>query len=266
MARTDPARELASTLEQLTNHPDPNALVDTALSGLARVDLWSTDFFLVLFELIKRCELVELEIQRLPLDDDVKTDAVRSIQRMRTYLNQRQIMTQKISQAKSLLGGQNITILKMLSSQVRENISYELLSSDQRDDLLDDVRKLIGWLEQQQDQETDFIRQALIEGLQSFEFRLDRLSWFGAGYVIDGLKDVLHAYLALQGAIPEVSNGDELLNAMLMKTKVFMGKAVKAFNFAKGTSEDAGWVLQVYGAASALNDGSQTISGFLGGS
>jgi hypothetical protein len=265
LARTDPARELASTLEQLTNHPDPNASVDTAIAGLARVDGWSSEFFLVLFELIRRCEIVEVEIRRLPLDEDVKTDSVRSIHRMKTYLNQKQIVNQKIAQAKSSLGGQNITILKMLSSQVRENISYEHLIPEQRDELLADVRALIGWLHQQQDQDTDFIRQALIEGLQSFEFRLDRLSWFGAGYVIDGLKDVLHAYLALQGAIPEVSNGDELITAMLMKTKAFMGKAVKAFNFAKGASEDTGWVLQAYGAASALHDGSETISGLLGG-
>ena len=265
MAKTDPARELASTLEQLTNHPNPNATLDTAIAGLARVEAWSSGFFLVLFELIRRCELVEQEIDRLPLDDDVKADAVRSIQKMQVYLNQKQIMNQSVAQSKSPLGGQNITILKMLSSQVRENLSYELLAEEQREELLEEVRQLISWLREQQDEETDFIRQALIDGLVSFEFRLDRLGWFGAGYVIDGLKEVLHAYLALQGAIPEVSNGDELIKAMLLKTRGFMAKAVETFNFAKGASENTGWALQVYGAASALHDGSQTISGLLGG-
>lgn len=64
--------------------------------------------------------------------------------------------------------------------------------------LADDLRT---WLHEHQLEEQDFIRACLIDGINRFMFRLEKLEWVGWGYTLEGLRDVIGTYLTLQGKI-----------------------------------------------------------------
>ncbi len=261
MALTDPARELAATLELLG--ADPNEGLDDRIAKAARVEHWSADFFRVVFELVARFALLEREINALALDDDIRADALRSLKIMEGAFTNKSFLNQNTGNVRPLIVGANPTILKMLSPQIRDRISYHLFTAEERSEILGEVRELIGWLENVQSEEKDFVREALIHGLKDFEFRLDRLEWFGTGYSIDSLRAVIHAYMALEGAGIQSENGQELMDAILAKTKAFMLKVLNTIDVAKDTTERADWALRAYGAISALSDGSSTVAGLL---
>jgi hypothetical protein len=261
MALTDPARELAATLELIGASPDEN--LDDRIAKSARVQAWSADFFRVIFEILARFSLLEREINQLPLDDDIRSDALQNLHAMAGFFSNKNILSLGSGQVRNHITGSNPTILKMLSPQIRERVSYHLFTAEERSGVLADVRDLIGWLEGLQSEEKDFVREALIAGLRDFEFRLDRLEWFGSGYSLKALRDVIHAYMALQGAGISSGDGKELMDAILLKTKTFVIKVLNIVDVAKDTTEKADWALRAYGAISALADGSAKIAGLL---
>lgn len=262
MALTDPARELATTLERLA--AEPNEAIDARLARELGHATWSPEVFKVLFEIDQRCAFVSDLISELPLDEDVAEEAQTSIAKMRGVIGSKSVLGTNTNGIRATLSGSNITILKMLSAQIREKVSYELLSNEEREEVIASVEEFIGWLEKLQTEEADFVRQALIEGLRNFVFRAKNLHWFGTGYTLASLKDVLAAYLALEGVICTQPDNQEVSKAVLMKAQACIKGVLEKFQIAKDVTDTADWALRAYGAVAAIADGSQKISGLIG--
>lgn len=261
MAFTDPAKELAETLAMLAS--DPDQAVSTKISGEARVESWTPAFFRILFEITNRIDLVSQKISELTMDEDLKDDALRSVGDIRRVFSDPNILSQRASQIRGRITGANATVLKMLSTMIRAKVSYPLLSEEDREEILAEVRTLRDWLSEVQSDEKDFVRQALIEGLDAFIFRLERLEWLGHGYVLDGLKRVIQAYLSVQGARYSDASGAELQDAILAKAQGSIVRVLKVFDLAKDNADRADWALRAYGAVAALADGSTTVTALL---
>lgn len=261
MPLTDPAKELAETLARLAR--DPNIRIVDRISQEARVPVWSPGFFRILFEIINRINLVESKIADLPLDDDIKQDAMDSISEIKSVFSSPDFMTMATGQVKPRLSGSNSTVLKMLSMMIREKVSYPLLSEEERTQIVEEVLQLRDWLVEIESEEKDFIRRSLIEGLESFLFRIERLNWLGHGYALDGLREVIKAYLSLQGAQFVDPSGAELQDAILARAKASILRVLGVFDLAKENLDRADWALKAYGAVSALADGSATVAGLL---
>lgn len=261
MAFTDPAKELAETLALIAS--DPNESVVSRITMRAGVSSWSPEFFRILFEIMNRLELVGRHVRELPLDEDVRWDALESVEAIKKVFSDPHILNQNCANIRPVITGANATVLKMLSAQIRERVSYPLLSEDDREEVLKEITELRGWLAELQSDHQDFIRQALIEGLDGLIFRMERLQWFGHGYALDGLKEVLQAYLSLQGAQLGTQDGDELQRAILAKARGTLIRVLSIFDLAKDHSDRADWALRAYGAVSAIADGSGTIAGLL---
>ena len=259
--QTDPAKELVDTLTELTDHGAQK------FSGIlvrdAEVEVWSKEFFLIIFEILNRIDFIISEVRLLPLDDDLKEDALESIDAIRAVFRGEHLLKYTSQDIANTVSGANLTVLKMLSPQIRQKISYKALNREEIKELVSDVRQLLNWLHEVQSEEYDFLRQAMIEGLEAFVFRLERLKWFGRGVTLESLKEVLLAYVALEGLITRDTNGDELQKAILAKCGATLQRTLKVFDIAKETTDKAGWALQAYGDVSAVLDGSSTIVGLL---
>ena len=261
MALTDPAKELAQTLALLA--AQPNQPVAAKIAAESNVEPWTPDFFRILFEITNRIDLVVQKISELPMDDDTRADALSSIRDIRAVFNDPSILGQQNAQIRGRITGSNATVLKMLSMMIREKVSYPLLTEEQRDEILRETNDLREWLSDIQSEEKDFVRQALIEGLDSFIFRLERLEWLGHGYILDGLKEVIHAYLSVQGARVSDEGGAELQDAILARSKGAITRVLQVFDLAKENVDRADWALRAYGAVSALADGSTTVTALI---
>lgn len=136
----------------------------------------------------------------------------------------------------------------MLSGQVRLLAPTPRLSDDQRNTVVADVEELLIWLNNLQLKDNDFIRQALIDGLMRFKFRLIRLKWVGLGYALHGLREIIGAYLALERGIPTDGSAPDA-QAVLKKVSTLIKDVVAKLRILKDAQEIADWALRAYGAA-----------------
>ena len=149
----------------------------------------------------------------------------------------------------------------MISPIIRSKVSYPKLDEDELNDVMDAVSEFLTWLTEHQLANQDFIRQAIIDGMRQFQFRVNKIKWTGWGYTIQSLKDVIAAYKMLEGAVPNPSTAPDA-EAVLKKGAKFFVRVFETIGVAKGTVEKADFLLRAYGAIGLIQHGT-TVAGLL---
>lgn len=258
---TDPARELAELCQKLHN-PGDATIGHTYLAAQFGVRGWSKDFYQIIFAILDRIELVKSIIIDLDLDTDVKSEALSHAEDLAGAFVSAPLQAYWNQGGSKNLAPVNVQPIKMLSSMVRQRMSYPKLSPEDVEELRVDVNTLLEWLREHQLSEQDFIRQALIEGLEQFMFRFDKLEWFGYGYAVASLRDIVSAYMALERSVTEPAAHPDAV-AMMQKTAAVVRKIYNKVNVAKGVFEAGDFVLKAYGAASLAMTTYPGIAGLL---
>jgi hypothetical protein len=244
---TDPAKDLVELCKKiaLSNHKAG----DAHLAGIFDVRAWSSDFYQIIFCIIERANFLNEIIQTLAMDDDLKKLATGHVNTIKNAFTRDSLMNSWNQQGLGCLGPEHIGPISMLSPMVREKISYPQLDENEINELLELVDNLENWLNEHQLKEQDFIRQAIIEGIKQFRFRLKHIHWFGWGYTIASLKEVIGAYMALQGAIAFDPAQAPDAQAVLKKVSSFVKIFYEKTNVIKGVVETGEFMLKAYGAA-----------------
>lgn len=261
---TDPAKELVAVFEQFTSNVDKRG--DEYLAEKFSVAPWSTEFFQIIFSITDRCDFVSVLIDSIEIDDDFKQEAKSHIHLLKRGFSREALSqtwtTNHHDAGPRFINRGNIQPLKMLSGYLRRLAPYPSLTGEEIEELLKDVNELEGWLLEQQLVEHDFIRQAILEGLKHFRFRLERLEWLGWGYTVESLKEVIGAYYALHSTIPG-DHSAPVAEGVLRKVEVLVRKVYEKASTTKDVVETGEFMLKAYGAYSIILPGG--ISGLLGG-
>lgn len=141
----------------------------------------------------------------------------------------------------------NIQPLKMCSAYLRGHVSYPDLTAEEQAEIIKVAEGLLETLREHQLEENDFIRQALIEGIEAFVFRIERLQWLGWGYSLESLKSVVLAYVALDTGIAD-QNVTPIAAAMQRKLKAGLKSIFRSVGLAKDVVDRADFALKAYGA------------------
>lgn len=258
---TDPARELSDMLGRLVRG-NQSMSGDAYLANAFHVEPWSKDFFLILFAITDRIRDIESLIERVSLDEDYRQEMIGHLNSIATSFAPDGLRNEWARYGALHLGPQNLQPLKMLSGQIRPIVSYPKLSADDLSSLRAEVSELLDWLDERQVVEQEFIRQALIEGLQHFLFRLERFNWLGWGYTVDSLREVISAYLLLERQKIDANVNPDAA-AVLAKMKDFLCLSYEKLKSAKDAAETVDWTLRIYGATSLLLASVNSVSGLL---
>lgn len=244
---TDPARSFAELCEMLQGAGSSQA-GDNALAATFEVEEWSAEFYQILFNILDQADSLINIIKQIQLDDDYKTDAINHVIAIKNAFGKNALSQEWKWATTNYLNPQNIAPIKMLSPSVRPLFSHPKFDSNETELILLEVDQLIKWLEEHQLADQDFVRQALIEGLSAFRFRLQRLKYMGWGYTIDSLRDVISAYFALERGF--ASGG---LNPTADAMKKFVFGFIKSFyekaKLVKDVTELGDWMLKAYAVA-----------------
>lgn len=261
--KTDPAKELAELCESLVT--DVNLRGYDYLAERFGVPAWSKDFYQILFAILKRIDEVESLIDRLEADVDIKAERRGNLAAIRSAFAQESLYTNwKAPNGPYQLRAENSAPIKSLSPAIRKLAVVPKLSDQELQELLVDVEELLSWLRGHQLSDHDFIRQALIDGLTSFQFTAKHLRWVGWGYCINSLREVIGAYMALERG-QNLANENAIYSAMQKKVQEFIGRAYRKLSAFRELTETGDFILRAYGACSAIRD-SATIAGLLPGS
>lgn len=263
IALTDPARELTEMFVELQSGKATVAGSEF-LADKFGVKPWSQDFYKIVAAVMDRLAQLSDIIGELPLDDDYRAEMVAHVQDIALAFGPNGFQNAWHQFGADKLSARNLQPLKGLSGLVRQRVAYRKLSSEELDGLRGTVSELVEWLKQHQLVEQDFIRQALIDGLENLQFRLVRLRWLGWGYTLDSLREVIAAYMLLERQdISPQDNPDAA--AALRKVGAVIKEVYEKVQVVKTAAETGDWLLKAYGAATLAMQVSPTIKGLLTG-
>ncbi len=260
-AVTDPAREIANVCEKLANAKNGSIRGDDHLAAAFTVQAWSTEFYQIVFCIVERCTFLEKILNDLDVDDDIRKDAKKHLKDIGRAFSRDALANPWDSNGKNKLSRENVQAIKMISPQVRRVISYPKLSNEEITELVGLITELEEWLVEFQMAEHDFIRQAIIDGLRTVKFRLERVGWLGWGYTVESIREVIGAYLALQYGIPNDSSAPDA-EAVLKKVGSFIRSFYQKTGLVKEVVETGEFFLKAYGAISLAAQGA-TVSGLI---
>lgn len=260
MTLTDPARELADFLKGINLRPNQKS--DIGLAGLWNVPEWSSEFFQIIFSISRRIDEVKGLVQQSALDDDLKNEMNIHLETIRQAFGPNGLQNRWEHTTQSFLNPTTIGPLSTLSGVVRPMRSYPKLGSDEIDELLEMTRELYSWLLDHQLSDQDFIRAALIEGLETVIFRLERVQWLGWGYTVTSLKEVIAAYMALERGFPD-SQANPNAAAIIKKAGTYIKSFYEKTGVVKEVAETGNWLLGIYGGVMALTHGPSQVAGLL---
>ncbi|WP_311031219.1 hypothetical protein [Mesorhizobium koreense] len=214
MRKTDPAKEIAAFCDALATGGSTKG--DVHIANAFSVRPWSAEFLLILNAFMDRTELVISTIDRVDVDDDHRKEMKSHVRALQGLCSLKVLGAtwNNSDGGLPLVKGASRAAVSSLSPSIRLWVWYPLLEEQERQGVLAQVEMIIGKLEELQLGDRDFIRQALIDGLRQFHFRLARLKWLGWGYTIAGLRSVITAYLALERDFPNANENTSAAAAM----------------------------------------------------
>lgn len=244
---TDPAEEFALLCKRLGR-----ASNEAGADWLAKnfeTEPWSHEFYQILFTIVDRAHYLKRLANEIPHAEHIAPQINGHLDRILIAFRAQTLGGTWKSHGHLHLSAENVSPIFVFSGIVRPHVSYPSLDAEERGEIIDLVAELLAWLEAQQLSEMDFVRQAIIDGLKQFQFRIERVQWLGWGYSLQALKDVIGAYLALErGFIDDGSM--PVAEAMLKKVGIGLRQIYQKAGVAKDATETAGFLLKAYGAAS----------------
>jgi hypothetical protein len=262
LAMTDPARELVELCEALRVPSSADISGEKHLAAHFNVDAWSIEFFEIVFTIMQRIKVVSDVVASLEIDEDFRTEILQHVAEIGEAFSAHSLRNKWSAVAATHTGPKNVQPLKGVAGLVRQKVSYRKLSAAEIDEVKNQVADLMRWLGDHQLSQHDFIRQALIEGLNKVDFRLKRLQWLGWGYTLDSLREVIAAYMLLEHTdiVPEINPDAE---AALRKVGGFIKTVYEKMQTAKGVAETGDWLARAYVAGSLIYQGAPAITAFL---
>ncbi len=258
---TDPALEIADLCD-LLNEPS-NVAGDKFLAKKFGVEPWSAEFFEILFAITKRISSFPNILEAENVHSRLRNGANEHLRTIAEAFSQMAMSNPWNAYARVRIGPSESSPIRMLSAAISTRYSYPDLTAGEHAELLKLVADLKSMLIEHQLGERDFIRQALIEGLDHFEFRVTRLKWFGWGYSVQSLREVLLAYFALERGLDEAENPQA--GAVFRHLSTGLKKIFQFTKQAKDASDAADWAFTMLKAATKFgaSGGSGYIAGLL---
>lgn len=239
---TDPALELADLCDRLAVHSTDRG--DIFLAAQFNVEPWTPEFFQIALSVVNRTVALKQLLVELRIKGAVAAGAQAHLSQIQKAFDLGSMSNQWAGGGYRYVTPQHSSPIRMLSAAIPEQYSYPKLSEDEANEVRQLVGRLLSWLRRLQLSERDFIRESLVEGLEQFQFRLDHLSWFGWGYSIQSLRDVILAYLTLErGTVPQ-DNPDAA--AVLKRLSVLFRRVYKIATHGREATETYDWVIGCY--------------------
>jgi hypothetical protein len=254
---TDPATEVVALAKAMTSHQVRGSQgTFVTIAQFFNVHPDSAELFLIIATLRRRFTDLGDHVRSLDFDAESQQDLLDLIDEVQGAFSIQNLTSNTwervVANAFKL---SNITPFRFLSPMLKQKgIKWPVLSEAEQKEISQEVSTLLLWLKEQQLVDQDFIRQSLIEGLEGFQFRLDRMKLFGWGYSIESLRAVLSAYIALErGNLDPGSNPIEA--ALVRKVGDALSSIFEKLKVAREAVSTAGDLVKWYGAADLLLKG-----------
>jgi len=265
-AKADLALDLTALCDKVTTFGDSSDKLSLmALGDIFGYDSREARSLQIVSEINYRFKKLIDTISSLDLDQEQKVLANAAAHQIGQHFSIESLSSLTLGQLQGALDYQEVRVIKMISPVLRaQNFSYPKIDVFLIDQLLTDVELILTWLKTQQDNDWDVVRHALIDGLESFYFKIQYFDIFGWPGAVTELREVIVAYFALERAGIDPIN-HPLEAAIVSRTFSTLKSAFEKLKMAKDIVETGETMLKWYGAAMAIVQGGAVVSGLLTG-
>ena len=206
---TDPILELVATLRDLRFSVDRRGY--DALSEKFGVEPGSSDFALIISLILKRMEHVSDLIMAIDeVDDVVKERQVTCISNLRRAFSPATLTHNWKTNGggPEMLAEQFLVGVEALQSHARKVQPIPKLTDEELEQLLLRVSECRQKLEELQHNDSDFVRQSLIDGIKSFELSLTHFKWLGWDNAFKSFEQAFLLYLIEEHGMDPSKSGN----------------------------------------------------------
>jgi hypothetical protein len=214
------------------------------LAKTFNVDPWSAEFFQIAQSIVNRTIALEHLLVSVHTKTAVVEGAKVHLARIRQAFDLASLSNQWSQRGLAHVRPDQSSPIRMLSAGIPDEYGYPKLSAEEANEVIKLVNQLVEWLQGVQLSEKDFVRESLIEGLEQFRFRMERLQWFGWGYSIQSLRDVIIAYLILERGLDAKAHPD--VAAVAKKLCAGLKKIFGYASTAKDVADTGDWLVSCY--------------------
>lgn len=256
---TDPADELARTCDRIIGAASMGR-GDQTVASVVGVAPWSKEYFQVVFCLVEQADRVYDILRQQGLSESFLGRASTHLNEIkRAFTPEVSLMSWDMSGATRDVLRQHVGSLAMLSPTVSRSSQYPLLHEIEIVALLEDIDQLLDWLRTHQLEEHDTLRAALVEGLEVYRVRLERIGWLGWSYSAEALRVTIGAYLAVERGHTS-TDAAPITEAALIKLGEFFGKIWRYAGTVSDATDRVGNAIKLYGLVSAVRDSSPIVA------
>jgi len=198
--QTNVAIEFAHMCQNLA-YPDERSGGEV-LAERFQVAAYSPEFFEMLAIITGITRQLEAALASESIHPSIVSNATGHLQAIREAFSRHGLNGAWKGIGSQSLGAAHSDPVLHLSGHLR-SLDYIKPSPDEVSEILADARGLLQWLEENEIEQSDFIRVCIIDGLKRFIFRLEKIGFIGWPHAIESLREIVGAYLALErGYIP----------------------------------------------------------------
>lgn len=217
------------------------------LATVFEVEQYSLEFYEIVSAILGSLRHLEQIVDEVVTRERPRATAKTHIATLRSTFDQNGLQ-QQWNQFGAKRTANSVTDPILSLSHSLQAFDYTRPDDEEIEDFRADADELLKWLKEHQFEEQDFIRGCLIEGVERFLFRLDKLKWVGWGYAAESLREVVGAYLALERGVDPTTM--PTANAGLKKIASKLKKPLSLISKGRGVKDDAEFMLTAYHASS----------------
>jgi hypothetical protein len=246
---TDFAMELSETFATLTDTQTVGGA--NYLADRFGVGAWSSEFMQIVICLNERITLTEVIAQSAIEDESVRAVAIATLDQAKTAFSIHSLSVHWRDHG-AKVSSDVINPLKLLSPSIRSAHSFIRLSEDAVTVLLEEADALIEHLKLHQLTDGDFLREATIDGLNLFRFRLQHFRWVGVHYIAGSLRAVSAGALGLRTIQAGRRRKPTETVEMVERITSFVKKAYIGLHAAKDFADNVDFLTKSFDAGNAV--------------
>lgn len=236
LGQTDPAKDYAELLLRLQGLPRGRPGFVT-LAEAFNVEAGSSTYYWIISKILFRGDLLKDVYQEFPdIDGDLRQELLSFVSRTQNMLKIDALQNDWNYASTNFLTAESISAIRTSSTFIRQKIRYNSLSEYYIKDTLVSAINLISEMTAVRFSDDDYIRVALISGLQDLCRSLNHFEWAGIHQTWSAYEKLASAKVLLDLSAIREPSVDKMREETVTKVNTFFGKS---WAFASAVSE--GW-------------------------
>jgi len=242
---TNPALELYNLCSLLVETGDVNETTDVVIAKNFNVSHWSIELFEIIFIINKNIEKIGeiiIDAKYEHMHELSRSIHLGNLLKLKSCFQKDYIFSSWQSSKAECMSEVNLHNIIHLSDCLKIEDKFVKLSKDQIEFIFNQLDTISRKLEKMVNNKNGFFVDILLEGINKFEFRLDRYHILGINYPLESFSELINNFVSFEKFMNEDFNVDEKSTNELKSVSKLIVKISDTLFKCKNIVENGDWI------------------------